>query len=71
MFSSEEYQRISLGSLTRVFGFFLTAPGSSPVNMALVSGHESSVSINNVNDGNTDADPTSPTNQQFYVNNQV
>ena len=67
-FSSDEYNEF-VGVFNDVFGFFLTAPDSSPVNIALVPGTNLPVSINNVNDGNTDP-PTPPTNQQFYINNE-
>jgi uncharacterized repeat protein (TIGR01451 family) len=67
-FSSDEYNEF-VGVFNDVFGFFLTAPDSSPVNIALVPGTNLPVSINNVNDGNTDP-PTAPTNSQFYINNE-
>jgi hypothetical protein len=73
VFASEEYPDF-IGQFNDVFGFFLTAPGGAPVNLALIQGTTGTVpvSINNVNDGNPDADPPiPPTNVQFYVNNQV
>jgi uncharacterized repeat protein (TIGR01451 family) len=71
VFASEEYPDY-IGEFNDVFGFFLTAPGGSPVNLALIPGTNLPVSINNVNDGNPDDDPPiPPTNSQFYVNNQV
>src|SRR5277367_6254 len=71
VFASEEYPDF-IGEFNDVFGFFLTAPGGSPVNLALIPGTDLPVSINNVNDGNPDDDPPiRPTNSQFYVNNQV
>ena len=71
VFASEEYPDF-IGEFNDVFGFFLTAPGGSPVNLALIPGTNLPVSINNVNDGNPDDDPPiPPTNSQFYVNNQV
>jgi hypothetical protein len=71
VFGSEEYPDF-IGLFNDVFGFFLTAPGGSPLNLALIPGTDLPVSINNVNDGNPDDDPPiPPTNSQYYVNNQV
>ncbi len=71
VFGSEEYPDF-IGSFNDVFGFFLTAPGGAPVNLALIPGTDLPVSINDVNDGNTTVTPPiPPTNPQFYVNNQV
>ena len=71
VFGSEEYPDF-IGLFNDVFGFFLTAPGGSPVNLALIPGTDLPVSINNVNDGNPDdVPPIPPTNSQYYVNNQV
>src|ERR1700678_3278375 len=68
VFGSEEYPDF-IGSFNDVFGFFLTAPGGAPVNLALIPGTDQAVSINNVNDGNGPGVPA--VNPQFYVNNQV
>jgi hypothetical protein len=71
VFSSEEYPDY-IGLFNDVFGFFLTAPGGTPVNLALIPGTDLPVSINNVNDGNpSPLPPIPPANPQFYVNNQV
>jgi uncharacterized repeat protein (TIGR01451 family) len=71
VFGSEEYPDF-IGSFNDVFGFFLTAPGGVPVNLALIPGTNLPVSINDVNDGNPNGvPPVPPTNSQFYVNNQV
>jgi hypothetical protein len=71
VFGSEEYPEF-IGSFNDVFGFFLTAPGGAPVNLALIPGTNLPVSINDVNDGNPGNDPPiAPANPQFYVNNQV
>jgi hypothetical protein len=71
VFGSEEYPDF-VGAFNDVFGFFLTAPGGTPVNLALIPGTDLPVSINDVNDGNsTVTPPIAPTNPQFYVNNQV
>ena len=71
VFGSEEYPDY-VGAFNDVFGFFLTAPGGTPVNLALIPGTDLPVSINDVNDGNTTVTPPiAPTNPQFYVNNQV
>jgi uncharacterized repeat protein (TIGR01451 family) len=70
VFTSDEYNEF-VGEFNDVFGFFLTAPDGSPVNIALIPGTSLPVSINNVNDGNTTSDPpTPPTNPQFYINNE-
>lgn len=71
VFGSEEYPAF-IGAFNDVFGFFLTAPGGVPVNLAIIPGTNLPVSINNVNDGNpNDTPPIPPANSQFYVNNQV
>jgi len=71
VFGSEEYPEF-IGSFNDVFGFFLTAPGGAPVNLALIPGTNLPVSINDVNDGNPGNDPPiPPANPKFYVNNQV
>ena len=71
VFGSEEYPDF-VGAFNDVFGFFLTAPDGTPVNLALIPGTNLPVSINDVNDGNTTVTPPiAPTNPQFYVNNQV
>jgi hypothetical protein len=71
VFGSEEYPDF-VGAFNDVFGFFLTAPDGTPVNLALIPGTALPVSINDVNDGNTTVTPPiAPTNPQFYVNNQV
>jgi hypothetical protein len=70
VFASDEYNEF-VGDFNDVFGFFLTAPDSSPVNIALIPGTSLPVSINNVNDGNPNTDPaTPPTNSQYYINNE-
>ncbi len=68
VFGSEEYPDF-IGEFNDVFGFFLTAEDSTPVNLALIPGTTLPVSINNVNDGN--GSDIGPTNSQYYVNNQV
>jgi Bacterial Ig-like domain (group 2)/Divergent InlB B-repeat domain len=70
VFASDEYNEF-VGDFNDVFGFFLTAPDGSPVNIALIPGTNLPVSINNVNDGNPNADPpVAATNPQFYINNE-
>jgi hypothetical protein len=68
VFASDEYNEY-VGDFNDVFGFFLTAPDSSPVNIALIPGTSLPVSINNVNDGNPSQD-VSPSNPQYYINNE-
>ncbi len=67
VFASDEYNEF-VGDFNDVFGFFLTAPDGSPVNIALIPGTNLPVSINNVNDGNPLG--TDPVNPQFYINNE-
>ncbi|MFZ3217102.1 MAG: choice-of-anchor L domain-containing protein [Candidatus Acidiferrales bacterium] len=67
VFASDEYNEL-VGSYNDVFGFFLTAPGGTPVNLALIPGTNLPVSINNVNDGNPLG--TNPVNPQYYINNE-
>ena len=67
VFASDEYNEF-VGEFNDVFGFFLTAPDGSPVNIALIPGTSLPVSINNVNDGNPIG--TNPVNPQFYINNE-
>ena len=67
VFASDEYNEF-VGDFNDVFGFFLTAPDGSPVNIALIPGTNLPVSINNVNGGNPLG--TNPVNPQFYINNE-
>jgi uncharacterized repeat protein (TIGR01451 family) len=70
VFASDEYNEF-VGVYNDVFAFFLTAPGGSPVNIALIPGTNLPVSINNVNDGNPNTDPpTLAANSQYYINNE-
>jgi hypothetical protein len=70
VFASDEYNEF-VGEFNDVFGFFLTAPDGSPVNIALIPGTSLPVSINNVNDGNPNLDPPyPPTNSEYYINNE-
>jgi gliding motility-associated-like protein len=77
VFGSEEYPNF-VCSFNDVFGFFLSGPGiagpytGGAVNIALLPGTNTPVSIYNVNNGqnNNPNHPTCPaTNPQFYVNN--
>jgi Bacterial Ig-like domain (group 2)/Divergent InlB B-repeat domain len=67
VFASDEYNDF-VGDFNDVFGFLLTAPDGTPVNIALVPGTNLPVSVNNVNDGNPLG--TNPVNPQFYINNE-
>jgi hypothetical protein len=63
VFTSEEYNEYVNTAFNDVFGFFVNG-----VNVALLPDGVTPVSINNVNCGNPDGDPT-PHNCAFFVNN--
>lgn len=66
VFGSDEYPEFSPSSFNDAFGFFLSGPGisgpytNSAINIALIPGTSTPVTINNVGD---------QTNTQYYVNN--
>ena len=62
VFASEEYNEYANTAYNDVFGFFLDG-----VNLALLPGTTTPVSINNVNGGNPFG--TNPQNSQYYINN--
>ncbi|NWF61631.1 MAG: PEP-CTERM sorting domain-containing protein [Fischerella sp.] len=64
VFASEEYNEYANSSFNDVFGFFLDG-----VNIALIPGTTTPVSINNVNGGNPLG--TNPKNPQYYINNDL
>ena len=72
VFGSDEYPEFSLSSFNDVFGFFIT--GSNPsggnytnYNMAFIPGTTIPVTINNINNGNSNSGPCN--NCSYYVNN--
>ena len=79
VFGSEEYPEF-VCSYNDAFGFFLSGPGISgpyalgAVNIALIPGTTTPVTINNVNNGdNNNGDPNDPfcppVNPDFYIDN--
>ena len=81
VFGSEEYPEF-VCSYNDAFGFFLSGPGISgpyalgAVNIALVPGTTTPVTIDNVNNGyNNNGDPNDPTcppvNPDFFINNET
>ncbi|MCX7594961.1 MAG: PEP-CTERM sorting domain-containing protein [Fischerella sp.] len=64
VFASEEYNEYANTSFNDVFGFFLDG-----VNIALIPGTTTPVSINNVNGGNPLG--TNAQNPQYYINNDL
>lgn len=73
VFGSEEYPEYVGDSYNDSFGFFLSGPGLSgpysndAVNIALIPGTTTGVSINTVNNGNSNNGPCN--NCDYYVNN--
>lgn len=71
VFSSEEYNEYATTTFTDVFGFFITGPGFAPnTNLALLPGTNIPISINNINNGNSNGTSSGPcTNCSYYVDN--
>ena len=71
MFGSEEYPEFVGGVVNDAFGFFLSGPGingpfsNNSVNLALLPGTNTSVSINTVNQ-NVNSNYYTPNNNNFY-----
>lgn len=70
-FASEEYNEYVNSSFNDVFAFFITGPGYAPnTNVALLPGTTTTISINNVNNGNSSGTATGPCmNCAFYIDN--
>lgn len=74
VFGSEEYPEF-VNSVNDVFGFFIRGPGISGTftlnskNIALIPNTTSPITINSVNNGNTNTGPC--TNCAYYIDNQT
>ncbi len=67
VFASEEYPEF-VGQFNDAFAMFISGPGiSGMANIALVPGPNIPVTVNNVNNGNTNTGPC--TNCQYYIDN--
>lgn len=77
VFGSEEYPEYANSGYNDVFGFFISGPGingpyeNGAENIALLPGSQTSISINNVNNGYSPLEPSSGPceNCNFYVDN--
>ncbi|MEM7105894.1 MAG: choice-of-anchor L domain-containing protein [Bacteroidota bacterium] len=66
VFASEEYPEWTCSNFNDPFAFFISGPGIvGEMNIALIPGTNTPVTINNLNGGNGGACP--PTNAQYYV----
>lgn len=71
IFSSEEYNEYVLTNFTDVFGFFISGPGFTPnTNLAVIPGTSTPISINTINNGNSNGTSSGPcTNCNYYIDN--
>ena len=74
VFASEEYPEYVCSSYNDVFAFFLTGPkpgggNYSNANLAIIPGTNMAVTINNVNNGSSQAGACTNINAAYYVDN--